>query len=612
MEINGFKISKYNIHDFPDGKKNHTCPLCSHERKKKTQKCVTLFWDKGFAHCSHCGENIQLHEYEKKNKTETYKVPDWQNNTDLSDKVVKWFKSRGIDQFILRIMKITEGVEFMPGADKWVSKNTIQFPYYRNCQIVNIKYRSGDKNFKLYKDAEKIVYNLDNLYEQKEIYLVEGELDVLAVMQCGIHNVGSPPNGFTLKGNVNIDFINSDIDYFLNAEKLILAFDNDAPGENGKREFIRRFGAHKCYTVDLKDCKDANDYLIKYGSEKLKEALDNYTELPLENISNYEDTKQNVRNFFLNGMPKGLVTDTIKGLDTNFSVNTGQIVLVTGIPSSGKSEIVDQIVISYAVKYGHKTGFASVENKPNELHHQKIIRKLVGKTPKSIKDFDDPFEACERFSSEHFYMIDLENGYDLERVLIKAEELVYRKGIRCLVIDPFNKVRFKGNVESITGNRTNDYTNTYLELLNNFAVKFDILIILVAHPVKMNKLDTGKRAIPDFYDVKGGGEFYDMCHHGLVVHRDYDMEMTLIRTLKVKFLHLGSSNEDSYFKYNINNGRLNDINGNIKEFDTISVDWDNANWVTKELKEVEQTQLYNNVDENEDFYWNKESGEVPF
>ena len=149
-------------------------------------------------------------------------------------------------------------------------------------------------------------------------------------------------------------------------------------------------------------------------------------------------------------------------------------------------------------------------------------------------------------------MVDLENGYDLERVLMKAEELVYRKGIRCLVIDPFNKVRFKGSVEGVTGNRTNDYTNTYLELLNNFAVKFDILIILVAHPVKMNKLDTGKRAIPDFYDVKGGGEFYDMCHHGLVVHRDYDMEVTLIRTLKVKFLHLGSSNEDSYFKYNIN------------------------------------------------------------
>jgi twinkle protein len=211
-------------------------------------------------------------------------------------------------------------------------------------------------------------------------------------------------------------------------------------------------------------------------------------------------------------------------------------------------------------------------------------------------------------------MIDLEGAYDLDRVLMKAEELVYRKGIRILVVDPFNKIPLKSKIEPITGNRINDYTNTYLSKLNEFAVKFDTLVILVAHPVKMEKLATGKRAIPDFYDVKGGGEFYDMCHHGIVVHRDYDLGLTLIRTLKVKFGHLGENNADAWFKYNINNGRLTDIVGDAKPNENPVFYYDNDNWVTKDFEKAVQKEIFS-LKPNEDEWYNKEPrelDEVPF
>ena len=607
MELNGFKISKYNVHGFKENAKQSTCPLCSESRKKKTDKCVSLHWDSGLAKCHHCGEIIQMHEYEKKQVEIKYKIPEWNNDTKLSDGAVKWFEGRKISQFILRLMKIGEGVESMPDAKGWKNKNTVQFPYIRRGEVIDVKYRSGDKAFKLYKEAERIPYNLDNVAGNEIIYLVEGEMDVLAVMECGIHNVTSPPNGFTEKGTVNLDFLNNDVDVFLNAEKLILAFDNDEPGENGKREFIRRFGAHKCFTVDLKDCKDSNEYSIKYGVESLKEALENHIEIPLEDISTYSDYKNRVRDFFLNGMPKGIMTKTLANLDEYFSTYFSQLLLVTGIPSSGKSEVVDQMVISYAVNYGHKTAFCSVENKPNELHHQKLIRKLLGYTPKKRIDFNSSFEACEKFTDDHFYMIDLENGYDLDRVLSKAEELVYRKGIKILVIDPFNKIKLKSKIESVTGNRTNDYTNAYLEKLNEFATKFDVLIILVAHPVKMHKQENGKRAVPDFYDVKGGGEFYDMCHHGIVVHRDYDLDLVLIKTLKVKFAHLGENNKETWFKYNINNGRLGNVIGNPNGTEAYNIDWDNDNWVVKQINDTPQNKL-----ELDEFNVGSFEDEVPF
>jgi len=620
MQINGFEISKFNIHKFPEGVKYHTCPLCSADRKKKTQKCVRIYWESGLAKCSHCGEVIQLHEFKRKKEKIRYNIPDWKNNTSLSDNVVKWFESRNISQFILRLMKIGEGIESMPHYTKkesiWKNKNTIQFPYFRNGNVIDIKYRSGDKTFKLFKGAERIPYNLDNIQGQEVIYCVEGEPDVLATMECGIHNVTSPPNGFTEKGNVNLDWLNADVEHFIKAEKLILAFDNDVPGENGKREFIRRFGAHKCFTVDLKNCKDANEYLVEYGVEELKIALENHIEIPLENVSTYNDYKEKVRDFFLNGMPKGIITKTLKGLDNNFSVNFAQTVMVTGKPSSGKSDVVDQIVLSYALNYGYKTAFASVENKPNQLHHQKLIKKLNGIVPSKPEHFNKSFEACEKFIDDHIIMIDLENGYDLERVLLKAEELVYRKGVRILVIDPFNKIPYKGNIESITGNRTNDYTNKYHQLLNEFENKFDVLVFLVAHPVKLPKMDNGKRVIPDFYDVKGGGEHYDMSHHGIVVDRDYELDITLIRTLKVKFIHLGENNKDSFFKYNINNGRLCDIDGDPYSVEGFNILWDNENWVTKGMDEAEQKDIFSNNDltHNPDEWLEPKKGDdyVPF
>lgn len=331
------KIAKYNIHNFPEGRKSWTCPLCSEHRHKKTEKCVKIFWEQGFAKCFHCGEVIQMHEWEKGNdKEKKYVIPTWQNNTELSDKVIKYFEEdRKISQFIIRLMKVSEGVEIMPDrkSKDWIKKNTIQFPYHRYGEVINVKYRSADKSFKMCKDAEKIPYNLDNIIGNETIYCVEGEIDVLSVMECGIHNVTSPPNGFTKEGVINLDWLNNDVETFTNATKLVLCFDNDIPGQNGRKEFIRRFGAHKCYCVDLKECKDANEYLQKYGKDALKLALETHIEIPLENVSTYNQYKAAVRSFFLNGMPRGIVTDTLHNLDENFSTLTSQILLVTGRPS---------------------------------------------------------------------------------------------------------------------------------------------------------------------------------------------------------------------------------------------------------------------------------------
>ena len=84
--------------------------------------------------------------------------------------------------------------------------------------------------------------------------------------------------------------------------------------------------------------------------------------------------------------------------------------------------------------------------------------------------------------NDNFFFIDMDR-YTLEGVLRKGAELVKRKGIKCLVIDPFNKVR-DYNAGSAD---VNVYTLEYLTKIEMFAKKYDVLVIIVAHPTKMYK-----------------------------------------------------------------------------------------------------------------------------
>ena len=137
-------------------------------------------------------------------------------------------------------------------------------------ELTNVKYRDGRKNFKLFKGAEKVFYNIDNIVGFEYCVITEGEMDVLALHEAGITNAISVPNGATLNSN-NLDYLDSCIDYFEDKEKVILAVDDDEAGQALQVELIRRLGSEVCYLASFEDCKDANEYLLKHGKEKLTE-----------------------------------------------------------------------------------------------------------------------------------------------------------------------------------------------------------------------------------------------------------------------------------------------------------------------------------------------------
>ena len=272
-EINGFLIHQFNQHKLDVGKTQGICPLCSHDRKpeNKKQKCASYDWERGLGTCHNCSSSFQLHTYQRKGASDKeYIRPEPYVKKVLKSKVTQWFESRGRSKQTLIDLNVNEGLEYMPQTGK--QENTIQFNYIIGDQLINVKYRDGRKNFKLYKGAEKVFYNINSIVGYDDCVITEGEMDVLALHEAGVKNAISVPNGATLHHN-NLDYLDNCIDYFEDKQKIILALDVDEPGMALRRELVRRLGAEVCFLVDFEDCKDANEYLIKYGKEKLKETI---------------------------------------------------------------------------------------------------------------------------------------------------------------------------------------------------------------------------------------------------------------------------------------------------------------------------------------------------
>ena len=73
----------------------------------------------------------------------------------------------------------------MPQTGK--TENVIKFNYFMGDQLINVKYRDGRKNFKLYKGAEKVFYNINSIIGYEYCVIVEGEMDVLALHEAGYY-----------------------------------------------------------------------------------------------------------------------------------------------------------------------------------------------------------------------------------------------------------------------------------------------------------------------------------------------------------------------------------------------------------------------------------------
>lgn len=442
--------------------------------------------------------------------------------------------------------------------------NTVQFNYILNGETVNTKFRTADKKFKMVAGAELIPYNIDAIRDTDECIITEGEIDCLSFIECGRPDCISVPNG----ANSNLTYLDDFLEGWFDGKKTIyIAVDSDSKGLALQAELIRRLGVERCKIVTYGDgCKDANEHLLKYGRESLLRRISTARDIKIEGIFSAYDFGKELDSLFENGLQRG-VTIGHKNFDQLCSFETKRLCIVTGIPGSGKSEFIDEICVRLNIRHGWKTAFFSPENAPISYHASKLIEKLTGKRFCMGTLPRDEYEHAKSYLQDNFSHILPKDSYTLANILEKARYAVRRKGIKILVIDPYNRLESQQGAKSET-----QYISETLDKLTNFAQINDILVILMAHPKKQPK-ENGKIDIPNLYDISGSANFYNKADYGIIVHRHKDEDYVEVRVQKVKFRHLGECGS-AMFKYNINNGRYVPWNNRSK-----FVEWDNRNHI---------------------------------
>lgn len=443
--------------------------------------------------------------------------------SSLDDSHYKFFLSRGITKETVDDYGVTSSFMWINSVGK--KTDCVGFAYRNKGVPYAYKWRSiSEKGFAC-SAAPQHFYLHDRVNAGEDIFICEGEIDALSLRQAGIGNAISVPNGAPMKVSDGKVLPEEDrkFAYVWNsraalgaAKKVYLAIDADDPGMALGEELSRRIGRAKCWLVKWPDgCKDANDTLLKHGAEAIKQSIQNAEPWPVAGLFDAKHYTDKVLNLWERGHAKGWSTGYDE-VDDIYSVVPGQVTIVTGIPSSGKSEFIDQIMVNLALKNDLKFAICSFENPP-EAHIVKLIEKKVGKPffeGKSERMTQLEKDGALSWVDNHFSFIDTSDGEPstIDSILDRASSAVMRIGIRGLVIDPYNFI------ERDLKNSETDYISSMLTKVRNWARGNEAHVWFVAHPAKMLRTE-GKVPVPGGYDISGSAAWFAKADFGMTVDR---------------------------------------------------------------------------------------------
>jgi len=519
----GIKISRHS------GQEKTKCPQCSDGRKNKHDKPLSVNITAGDYRCHNCGWKGNVRSFERKIERKNYQKPPQHliKNIELKDRVVDWFSKRGIKKSTLDKFMIFAKNEWMPQTQK--EESCIGFPYMRDGEIVNVKFRDGAKNFKMVKDAELILYNMNTIGEKKKIILVEGEIDCMSAYQAGFgadpivdeatgevtnsqysdYAVVSVPNGAS-SGNQKLEYLDNCSDWLIGLHEIVIAVDGDAAGESLKQELIRRLGVERCKTIQYpleecvsdrngskRRCKDFNEVLYHLGESAVINAVINSDSIPVEGVFELDDIFPSMIENFKKGIQLAPTT-RFNEMDDYFRWKKGDITLCTGYGNHGKSFFMLQLMLTKSIWDGWKWAIFSPENYPANDFYDDIIEMYVGKWLDKMTE--EEYVEAAHFIGEHIFYVYPEDSHDIHSINEKFRYLVLKKGVDGVMVDPFNQLDHLQKAYQ----REDQYLSEILKDVKRFALLNRVAYCIVAHPKNPNYNQDKSLPVADMYDIAGG------------------------------------------------------------------------------------------------------------
>lgn len=383
-----------------------------------------------------------------------------------------------------------------------------------------------DKRFMQSKGTRRSLWNNQCLDASPEMVIItEGHMDALSLMTVGFQDTMSVPDG---SPGHEIEGPTTKYDYlktvsFDKVKRVILAVDNDEPGQMLRKDLCRRIGRSRCQFVTWpRDCKDANDVLQKHGPEVLVDCITKAQFFAAEDLYSLDNIPESP--------PEAPMPCGIEGLDDIWKPSTGRMTVLTGIPGQGKSSLLTDVMCSMIHEHNIAVAVASFEDDVRGSLVPRIIQ-WYWKKPLEECSVVEELQA-EEWIKKHFFFIlppeetmdGDERPADVEWFIEYAEIAALRHNCKMIILDPWNEIDHTSRPLDV---KETEYIGVMLKRLRRACKRDDYHLIVAAHPTKLPKKQDGTYPMPGGYDIDGSANWWNKPDHGLTIHRGEGNRVTV-------------------------------------------------------------------------------------
>lgn len=418
-----------------------------------------------------------------------------------------------------------------------------------------------------------------DVFAGERIVFINHLEDLLPLQEAGVKNIVClPPDLNSVLTTAPAWKVLETIEKQMGDVKEIVLALHATPADRALEEELgRRLDRERCFRVRWRPDDDEVvqeeigplDAATKFGYGELGFMVEVAPPFPVVGVYELQDLEDKFDELYHTGLVPGASTGW-PSLDQYYTVKTGQWTVVTGIPGHGKSSLLDGLLVNLASNHGWRFGLFSPENQPVERHFASLMEK---KLKKPFSDGPVPRitetekNKTKRWLNDRFKVIlpDEEKGvWTLDAVLDLARTLVYRYGIRGLVIDPWNEL---DHSRASNINETSQISES-LTKVRRFARLYDVHVWIVAHPTKLEKKSNGKYPVATPYDISGGAHWRNKADNALSIYRNVDEEdsdVCDIYVQKIRFKEVGRVGWTSIRSEKASGSYVDDIDHNKRQ-----------------------------------------------
>ena len=425
------------------------------------------------------------------------------------------------------------------------------YPYYSDQgKLIGCKVRSvADKSFRSQGDLRNNTLFGQQLFNSggRFVTVVEGELDALAAFQMlgSKYPVVSVSKG---AGGAVKDF-QRNLEWLEGYENVVICFDADPAGREAAEKCAQILSPNKAKIVDLRDHKDASDYLVANKQRAFTSEWWEAKPYRMTGIITLEDAwsdfiKRGTEEIIPFPESFGMLNSMMNG-----GIAAGEITVLGALTSVGKTTMVNEIAYHFWKNTNKTIGCAFLEASNGEAV-ENLLTVHTGHNlsleDRSNLDFDKLH--TEIITDGRVLLMDHHGAVDTDELFLKLRAMVKGNGCDVLIIDPLQA--------AVTSN-DNGTIDEFMDRLLKLAKETDVSIIVVSH---MRKPSLTNPHNVNEYDLKGSGSINQIAFNTILLSRDkmaedeYARNSTQVQVVKCR--RTGITGSAGWLYYNGLTGRL--------------------------------------------------------